>query len=171
MLFFSLAENTNFSAPSHSVAEGTEFTISLFTIMALTFQGNELGGKEQLKMPSDTSTGLAAAANYLAGRKISVPGIRRRVCELWRLGKALWCLCHANRRTAPPDLCLTFTSSPLLSRHVCQLWSQTRWKVPLATDSLQGRRNASGIIPWPGQRRRINRALLCVANIWLFFSF
>lgn len=47
MLFFSLAENTNFSAQSHGVAEGTEFTIALFTIMALTFQGNELGGKEK----------------------------------------------------------------------------------------------------------------------------
>lgn len=46
MLFFSLAENTNFSAQSHGIAEGTEFTISLFTIMALTFQGNELGVKE-----------------------------------------------------------------------------------------------------------------------------
>lgn len=46
MLFFSLAENTNFSAQSHDVAEGTEFTMSLFTIMALAFQGNELGGKE-----------------------------------------------------------------------------------------------------------------------------
>lgn len=46
MLFFFLAENTNFSVQSHRVAEGTEFTISLFTIMALTFQGNELGGKE-----------------------------------------------------------------------------------------------------------------------------
>lgn len=101
MLFFFLAENTNFSVQSHGVAEGTEFTISLFTIMALTFQGNELGGKEHHWVPSDKLAGLAAAANYLAGRKGCVPGIRRRVCELWRMGKVLWCLCHANWRMAP----------------------------------------------------------------------
>lgn len=167
MLFFFLAENTNFSVQSHGVAEGTEFTISLFTIMALTFQGNELGGKEHHWVPSDKLAGLAAAANYLAGRKGCVPGIRRRVCELWRMGKVLWCLCHANWRMAPTGSCLTFTSVSLLSRHFCQLWSQTHWKVPLATDSLQGRSNASRIIPCPGQRGRVNKALLCVANRWL----
>lgn len=164
MLFFSLAANTNFSAQSCGLAEGTEFTISLFTIMALTFQGNELRGKEHHWVPSDKSTGLAAAANYLAGRKGCVPGIRRRVCELWRVGKALWCLCHANWRMAPTGSCLTFTSSLRLRRHFCQLWSQPRWKIPLDTDSLQGRSNASGIIRWPGQRGKINKALLCVAN-------
>lgn len=117
MLFFSLAENTNFSAQSCGVAEGTEFTITFFTIMALTFPGNKLGGKEYHWVPSDKSAGLAAAANYLAGRKGCVPGIHRRVCELLRMGKTLWCLCHANWRMAPIGSCLTFTSSPLLSRH------------------------------------------------------
>lgn len=68
-------------------------------------------------MPSDKSAGLAAAANYLAGRKGCVPGIHRRVCELLRMGKTLWCLCHVNWRMAPIGSCLTFTSSPLLSRH------------------------------------------------------
>lgn len=165
MLFFSLAENRNFSAQSRGVAEGTEFTITFFTIMALTFPGNKLGGKEYHRVPSDKSAGLAAAANYLAGRKGCVPGIHRRVCELLRMGKTLWCLCHANWRMAPIGSCLTFTSSPLLSRHFfCQLWSQPRWKVPLATDSLQGRSNASGIMPCPGQRGRVNKTLLCVAN-------
>lgn len=52
-------------------------------------------------MPSDKLAGLAAAANYLAGRKGCVPGIWRRICELWRMGKVLWCLCHANWRMAP----------------------------------------------------------------------
>lgn len=138
MLFFSLAENTNFSAQSHCVAEGTEFTTSLVTTMALTFQRNELGGKERHWVPSDRLAGLAVAANYLTGRKGCAPGIRR-VCELWRTGKAFWCRCHANWRTAPTGLCLTFTFSPLRSRHFCQLWSQTLWKVSLATDSLFAR--------------------------------
>lgn len=168
MLFFFLAENTNFSAQSYCVAEGTEFTISLFMIMSLTFQGNELGGKERRWMSSDELAGLPAAANYLAGREGCVPGIQRRGCELRRTGKALWCLCHANWRTGRPSPGrLTFTSSSVLSRHFCQLWSQIPWKIPLVTDGLQGRSNASGIILSSGQRGRVNKALLCVANRWL----
>lgn len=73
MLFFSLAENTNFSARSRGVAEGTEFTISLFTIMALTFRGSELGGKEHHRVPGDKSAGLALLLiNWQGGKAVSL---------------------------------------------------------------------------------------------------
>lgn len=56
-------------------------------------------------MPGDKSTGLAAAANYLAGREGCVPGIRRRVCELWRMGKALG-VCVMQTGERPPPGCV-----------------------------------------------------------------
>lgn len=85
MLFFSLAENTNFSAQSHGIAEGTEFTISLFTIMALTFQGNELGGKEHHWVPRDKAARLPLRLIIWQGGKL---------CP-WNTEKGLWTLENA----------------------------------------------------------------------------
>lgn len=164
MLFFSLAENTNFSAQSRGVAEGTEFTISLFTIMALTFQGNELGGKEHHWVPSDKSAGLTAAANYLAGRKGCVPGIGEGFVNFGEWARRFGVCVMQTGEWPPPGLAWPFPLLHSWADVFGQLRSQTRWKVPLATDSLRGRSNASGIIPCPGQRGRVNKALLCVAN-------
>lgn len=160
MLFFSLAENTNFSAQSRGIAEGIEFTISLFTIMALTFQRNE-----HHWVPSDKSAGLAATANYLVGRKGCVPGMPRRVCELWRMGKEgtlvfVSCKLENGPHWIVCDLYLFSTTEQIF----LPIMIPNTLKSTLGHWRLQGRSNASGIIPYPGQRGRVNKALLCVAN-------
>ena len=159
MLFFSLAENTNFSAQSHGIAEGTEFTISLFTIMALTFQGNELGGKEHHWVPRDKAAGLPLRLIIWQGGKL---------CP-WNTEKGLWTLENAwsalvsvscNRRMAPTGSRLTFPSEhTFLPIMILNMLKSTLGRWQFARES-----NASGIIPRSGQRGRVNKALLCVAN-------
>lgn len=116
MLFFSLAENTNFSAQSHGRAEGTEFTISLFTIMALTFQGNELGGKEHHWVPNDKEARLALLLIIRQGSKALSLEHGEGSVNFGEWARRFG-VCVMQSGVWPSQSGLTFTSAPQLSRH------------------------------------------------------